>query len=129
MLSQDVVSMGGFTEQQQKFTLVSEVTNGLLAGETTGIMGLAFEAIATSESTPFWQNILSQLENPEFSFWLTRFDNDTSIVNPKTGEASDENGGAFTLGGTNGTLFTGNIDFQTAPQGTQVGFWLLEVTG
>lgn len=99
------------------------MSSGLLQGQTTGILGLAFETIAASKSTPFWQTLASsnQLSAQEMSFWLTRFVNDPNAQ-------FDEPGGQFTLGGTNSSLFSGDIDFVDIPSGVTPSFWLLPVT-
>ncbi|EDR06999.1 uncharacterized protein LACBIDRAFT_299501 [Laccaria bicolor S238N-H82] len=83
---------------------VDRLTNGLLEGSASGLMGLAFPAIVSTKSTPFWQPLGSQLAKDE------------------------EPGGVFTLGGTNLTLFTGEIDFLNMPSGTPT-FWLLTMSG
>jgi cathepsin D len=104
---------------------VNTVSDGLIDGELDGIMGLAFQGIANTQALPFWQAVINQnsLTNPEFSFFLTRFVNDTNAKN-------EEPGGVFTLGGTNATLFQGNIDFQsfTPPPGGG-SFWLQTISG
>lgn len=83
-------------------------------------MGLAFQTIAQSRATPFWETLANenQLTTNEMSFWLTRFVDDP--------QAEDlEPGGSFTLGGTNSSLFTGDIDFVNIPDGITPSFWLL----
>lgn len=104
---------------------VDDVSSGLIDGELAGIMGLAFQGIANSEAVPFWQALTNnnQLTSPEFSFFITRFVNDQ---NAKT----EEPGGVLTFGGTNSTLYQGNIDFQsfTLP-GNGGSFWLQTVSG
>lgn len=103
---------------------VNSISDGLLAGSVSGIMGLAFGAISATGATPFWQALISskQLAAPEMAFQLTRFRG--------TNFQEEEPGGSFTLGGTNSSLFQGEIDFQpmltTAGQAT---FWLLGVSG
>ncbi|KAI0250122.1 aspartic peptidase domain-containing protein [Lactifluus subvellereus] len=111
--AQDTVSMGPFTVKRQIFVAVNSVSDTLINGKLAGLMGLAFQGIADIGAVPFWQALLNNsLTNPEFSFFLTRFVNNP---NAKT----EEPGGVFTLGGTNTTLFQGNIDFQsfTPPPG------------
>jgi cathepsin D len=104
---------------------VDDVSSGLIDGQLAGIMGLAFQGIANSQALPFWQALVNnnQFTNPEFSFYMTRFVNNT---NAKTVEP----GGVLTFGGTNSSLFQGNIDFQpftlTGNGGT---FWLQTVSG
>ncbi|KAJ3772679.1 aspartic peptidase domain-containing protein [Lentinula raphanica] len=111
-LAQDTVTLGGFTVSDQTFLLADELTNGLLDGPVSGIMGLAFESIASTDSTPFWQALVNagDLSSPEMSFWLAR-------------EGSTVSGGVFTLGGSNTSLFSGDIEFLDT-QGTP-SFWLL----
>jgi cathepsin D len=117
--------MGPFTVNPQTFVAVDDLSTGLIDGELNGIMGLAFQGIANSQAVPFWQALINnnQLTNPELSFYITRFVNDP---NAKT----EEPGGVLTLGGTNSTLFQGNIDFQpfTLP-GDGGSFWLQTVSG
>lgn len=86
-------------------------------------MGLAFEAIASTRSTPFWQTLVdnNQLTDPEMSFWLDRFRGDNTASN-------EEPGGTFTLGGTNSSLFTGDIEFIDMPASTP-SFWTLSLSG
>ncbi|GLB45046.1 putative peptidase A1 family protein [Lyophyllum shimeji] len=118
----ETVSMGGFTVTQQTFLAVTDLTNGLLDGSVSGIMGLAFSTIASTQSTPFWQTLATngQLTNPEMSFWMTRFRNDPTAT-------EEEPGGVFTLGGTNSSLFTGDIEFLDMPVKTP-SFWLLSLS-
>ncbi|TCD66301.1 hypothetical protein EIP91_001547 [Steccherinum ochraceum] len=122
-VAQDTVSMGGFTNTAQTLLVASTLSDGLLDGDASGIMGLAFEALASTQSTPFWQQLVNanQLSSPEMAFWLTREIDDRNAQD-------DEPGGVFTLGGTNSSLFTGNIEFINMPSGTQPTFWLLEMS-
>jgi len=100
---------------------VDRLTDGLLDGSDSGIMGLAFSAISSTDSTPFWQALGSQLPAPEMAFYLTRFKDDSNAKD-------EEPGGVFTLGGTNSTLFTGDIEFLDMPSRTPT-FWLLTMSG
>lgn len=117
----DTVSMGGFTVQQQTFLAVNSLTSQLLSGSASGILGLAFSTIASTQSTPFWQTLANtgQLTSPEMSFWMTRFRNVATAT-------EEEPGGVFTLGGTNSTLYTGSIEFLNMPVSTP-SFWLLNL--
>jgi cathepsin D len=97
----------------------------LIDGKLSGILGLAFQGIANTKAVPFWQALIANnlLTNPEFSFFLTRFVDDQSA-------AVEEPGGVFTLGGTNSTLFQGDIDFRNfSSVGSSGSFWLQTVTG
>lgn len=103
---------------------MTDITANFLQSPVSGLMGLAFETIAQSRSTPFWESLAqgSALETAEMSFWLTRFLDDANAQ-------EEEPGGAFTLGGTNSSLFTGDIDFVDIPSGVTPSFWLLPLQG
>ena len=115
--------MAGFTINSQTFLSVDETTAQLLTGSTSGIMGLAFDSIANTRATPFWQALAqgNQFSSQEMAFWLARDINDPTAPE----EAA---GGIFTLGGTNSTLFTGDIEFLNMPSGTTPSFWLQAVS-
>jgi cathepsin D len=97
------------------------MTTGLVGTPVSGLMGLAFEAIASTRSTPFWQAVTNAnlLSAPEMSFWLGRDLDPTT----QTSLAPD---GLFTLGGTNSTLFSGDIEFQNLA--SPPSFWLLSIS-
>ena len=84
-------------------------------------MGLAFESLSATQAVPFWQAITNAklLDTPEMSFWLAR------DLNPAT-ETSLASGGVFTLGGTNSTLFSGEIEFLDLA--ATPSFWLLPLS-
>ena len=96
------------------------MSQGLISGQLAGIMGLAFQG---TDAVPVWQALINEnsLTNPEFSFFLTRFIDDPNAQ-------TEEPGGVFTLGGTNNTLFQGNIDFQSFTPSTGGSFWLQTVS-
>ena len=73
VLAQDTVSMGGFTVDPQTFLVVTQMSTGLLDGDTSGILGLAFQSLAATRATPFWLALTNagQFAQPEMSFWLT----------------------------------------------------------
>ncbi|KAI0319007.1 aspartic peptidase domain-containing protein [Amylostereum chailletii] len=123
-LAQDTVSFGSFTISNQVFVAVNSISDGLIDGSLAGIMGLAFNSIASSGATPFWQALLqnNQLSSPEMSFFITRLNGQV------TSSTETDPGGVFTLGGTNSTYFQGDIDFQNFPSGTTTSFWLQTVT-
>lgn len=126
VLAQDTIGMGGFTVSPQTFLVVTTMSDGLLDGDTSGILGLAFESLASTGATPFWQALSNagQFVEPEMAFWLTRF---IDADNP----SDNEPGGVFTLGGTNSTLFTGDIEFlnlAVSSDASTATFWMLEMT-
>jgi cathepsin D len=108
-----------------RLVAVDELSSGLVDGELNGIMGLAFEGIANTQAVPFWQAIINDnlLTNPEFSFFITRFVNNQNAK-------PEEPGGVLTMGGTNSTLYQGNIDYQSFTPGAGGGtFWLQTISG
>lgn len=114
--------MAGFKVNAQTFAVVDEVSNNVLTAPISGLMGLAWQQIASSEATPFWEALAATndtLTEDLFAFQLTRYNNDTNVKNL-------EPGGTFTIGATNASLFTGDIDYQEIPSG-QVGYWIQEV--
>ncbi|KAI0645865.1 aspartic peptidase domain-containing protein [Trametes meyenii] len=124
ILASDTVSMSGFNINPQNFVVVEQMTDGLLDGDVSGILGLAFEALASTNAVPFWQALVNNGEfaTPEISFWLDRHLDDN---NPP----EEQSGGVMTLGGTNSTLFTGDIEFIPLTTSGSPTFWMLEMTG
>ncbi|KAF9067496.1 aspartic peptidase domain-containing protein [Rhodocollybia butyracea] len=120
-IAQDTVHMGSFSVTSQTFLLATSTSTGLVQNPVSGIMGLAFQSIASTESTPFWQALVNaqSLSTPEMGVWLARAGNQSSSDN------ADVPGGIFTLGGVNTTLFSGDIKF-TNTAGTP-SFWLLNL--
>jgi hypothetical protein len=102
---------------------VEDITDGILGGTAAGIMGLAFQSIASTKALPFWQALVNGglFTSPQMSFWLTRFLNNGDVQ-------TEEPGGVLTLGGSNTTLYTGDIEFLDMPSGTP-SFWLLQMSG
>jgi cathepsin D len=120
-LGSDTVTMGGFTVPSQTFLSVDAMTSGLVDAPVSGLMGLAFDSLASTQATPFWQAVTNnnQLSAPEMSFWLARDANPSSAT-------SLAPGGIFTLGGTNSSLFSGDIEFLDLA--STPSFWLLSLS-
>lgn len=119
MIASDTVSMGGFTVQNQVMGLVNQTTGVLLSGQTAGLLGLAFKFLANTQSTPFWEALVAggQWTEPLMSFWMTRYTNVTNY-------ATEEPGGEFRMGGTNATLYTGDIEYHDMPS-TVNSYWMI----
>lgn len=103
--------------------VVSNVTDGLLDSPVSGLMGLAFQSIASSGATPLWQSLVrtnGTLDAPLMAFQLTRYVNDSSV-------RTVEYGGTFTVGSTNTSLYTGDIDYHDIPSGS-VGYWSIPLS-
>ncbi|KAF8489905.1 aspartic peptidase domain-containing protein [Russula emetica] len=120
-LAQDVVQMAGFQVQNQSLGLCDQISDGLLTQPVSGLMGLAWQALSSVGVTPFWQALYESnvLDEPLMAFYLTRYQNVTDAK-------AQEVGGVFTLGSTNTSLYTGEIDFQDVPSGF-VSYWTLAV--
>jgi len=86
-------------------------------------MGLGFQTIASSGAVPFWQSLAQggAWDQPLMSVVLTRFNNNSNAN-------QEEPGGRFTMGFTNTSLYTGDIEYTNIPAGQQ-GFWLIPVSG
>ena len=86
-------------------------------------MGFGFSTIASTRATPMWEALLNdnKFSSPLFSFWVTRFNNVPTATEL-------EPGGLLTLGGTNSSLFTGEIEFVNMPSDIPPSFWLLTMT-
>lgn len=99
---------------------VDKILDNVIDDPMAGLMGLAFQFLASTQALPFWQAITSQFTDPVFSFWLQR------QLNPASATAVAA-GGVFTLGGTNETLFSGEIEFLNLQTSASVplSFWLL----
>jgi hypothetical protein len=115
--------MAGFSVANQVLGVCDDVSAGLLNSPVSGLMGLAWNTIASSGATPFWQTLAGsgKWDSPVMAFQLTRFDDDDQAVKL-------EAGGSFTMGFMNSSLYTGDIDFQDIPSG-QESYWILPVTG
>ncbi|KAH8825929.1 aspartic peptidase domain-containing protein [Flagelloscypha sp. PMI_526] len=125
----DSVSFGEFTVDSQTFLSVSQTTQGLLVGTMSGILGLAWPALASTQSTPFWKaaSDAGQFDSQEFGFYLSRLRDQTRGGSSK----SEGNGGVLTLGGVNQTLYTGDIEFTNLASSSfsqDETFWLLDMT-
>ncbi|KAJ7448536.1 aspartic peptidase domain-containing protein [Mycena latifolia] len=100
----DLVQLGQYSIRSQIFVAANLLPTNLIQGSVSGILGLAFQG-TLSPGLPVFQNLLNQLIPGEMSFWLKRFAGTAGVVEEELA------GGAFTLGGSNATLYTGEIDF------------------
>ncbi|KAK7052115.1 peptidase A1 domain-containing protein [Favolaschia claudopus] len=114
----DTVTMGSFTVSSQTFLTVEALDQGLIEGSVSGLIGLAFQGLAETASPPFWQALATgnKLSTPEMAFQLLR-----------SQSADDQPGGTFTLGGTNSSLFTGNVEFHDLVNASPPTFWQIQL--
>lgn len=96
----------------------------LVTGTVSGILGMGFTSIASTNAVPFWEALYNanQFSEPYFSFWVERWGNDSKATDT-------EPGGVLTLGGANTTLFSGSIEFIDMPSGSTPGYWLQNIEG
>jgi cathepsin D len=120
-LGQDVVQMAGFSVSNQIFAVCDVVSDGLLNNPVSGLLGLAFQTIASSQASPLWETLASSgsWDQQLMAFQLTRFNNVSNA-----GEL--EVGGTFTMGAVNNSLYTGDIDFN--PIASSETYWLQSVS-
>ncbi|KIM44828.1 hypothetical protein M413DRAFT_363610 [Hebeloma cylindrosporum] len=120
-LGSDVVQMAGFSVKNQVFAVCNQVSSGLLTSPVSGLLGLAFQTISASKAEPLWQTLVSSgaWDSPLMAFQLTRFLNDSAVQ-------TEEPGGSFTMGFTNSSLYTGDIDYVNMP--VQGSYWILPLS-
>ncbi|KAJ7842349.1 aspartic peptidase domain-containing protein [Mycena olivaceomarginata] len=103
------------------FTLtISFLTTGVdspipALAPASGGLGMGFPTTAATTDLPFWRAILedSRISSPEFSIWLPR------IGSPGAG--------ALTFGGTNTSLYSGEIEYLNLAD-TNSTYWALRLS-
>jgi cathepsin D len=113
--------MAGFSVTNQVFAVCDQISSGLLSNPVSGLLGLGFQSIASSKATPLWQTLVSNgaWTDPLMAFYLTRYINQSNAQ-------SLEFGGSFTMGFTNTSLYTGEIDYIDLP--TSGSYWILPLS-
>ncbi|GFN99460.1 cathepsin d, partial [Plakobranchus ocellatus] len=113
-LSQDIVTVGGFTVKNQVFGEVILESNRF-ANHTLqdGIIGLGISNIAENEHPTVFENMISQgvLPAPVFSFYFNRYN-------------TDDRDSVLTLGGTNSEYYTGEFTFADLIAPNSWNFWV-----
>jgi len=120
-LVKDTIQMAGFSVNNQVFAVCNQVSEGLLNDPVSGLLGLAWQQIASSGASPFWETLANggAWDSPVMAFHLSRFVDDATA-------STLEPGGSFTMGFVNQDLYTGDIDYQNIA-GTE-SYWLLALT-
>ncbi|EJT47547.1 endopeptidase [Trichosporon asahii var. asahii CBS 2479] len=143
----DTVTMGGFTVQEQTFGVVnytkqtnptsssgesggsqpgqesSGPASGIIQPPISGLMGLAWKAIANSGATPMWQTLAaSKWQQKEFGVFMVRHRGD------EWARQFEENGGQILFGGTNNTLYKGDLNYVSIPDQDK-DYWRLKLEG
>jgi len=67
--------MAGFAVSNQVFAVCEQVSSGLLSEPVSGLLGLAWQTIASSRASPFWETLVSEgaWDEPVMGFFLTRY--------------------------------------------------------
>ncbi|KAG2040667.1 aspartic peptidase domain-containing protein [Suillus americanus] len=120
-VAQDTVQMAGFSVSSQSFAVVDVVSTDALISPVSGLLGLAWQSIATSGQMPLWQTLASgnAWDSALFAVQLTRYKNDSTAQQL-------EPGGVLNMGYTNSSLYTGSIDYIDIP-GTP-SYWYIPLT-
>ncbi|EJD01639.1 acid protease [Fomitiporia mediterranea MF3/22] len=103
----DVVSIANLTATNQAVVAASQYSDGFSLSnfEPDGLMGMAFQSLSNSNSSPVFQTLVTQGQTTEPIFGFTLLDN----------------GGELIIGGRNTSAFTGKLTY--APLVTEPAFW------
>lgn len=118
VLATDTVSLAGYSVTSQTFAEVDTLAQNTLRAPASGIMGMGFQQLASSQATPLWQVLAEQgkFRDNLFSFQLTRNAETTqnTAVNP---------GGVFTMGELDSNQFNGTPNYVSL-SGSE-GYWTI----
>ncbi|GAA5981255.1 hypothetical protein JCM10908_004040 [Rhodotorula pacifica] len=116
-LVEDRVSIANYSQPNQIFAACNTLNN-IVDGDISGILGLGWQNIASSQAMPLvqalWEN--NTLPEPVFAF---AFETHTFYVN----SAPTAPGGTLTIGGLDTSQYTGSINWVSLDQ--PVGYWAI----
>ncbi|KAH9814212.1 aspartic peptidase A1 [Melampsora americana] len=115
---QDIVSVSGFSVEKQAFASCDMLSEDWINDPADGVMGLAFESIATSHAKPWFYNAMSQ--NPSLSSPDTKM---FSFAMGRSASGSYAQSELY-IGGQNPTKYRGR--FQWAPLISQT-YWQIKL--
>ncbi|KAL1409733.1 hypothetical protein Q8F55_003730 [Vanrija albida] len=117
----DTVTMDTFTVEKQGFALVNQSTASLISAPTSGLMGLAWQKIASTKQMPWWQTLASTTwADPQFGVYMARFRNN------RNAQAVENNGGEITFGGVNTSYYTGEINYISIAD-SNLDYWRIPI--
>ncbi|KAJ7265767.1 aspartic peptidase A1, partial [Mycena rebaudengoi] len=118
----DTVRLGPYTASSQFFLAANKLSANLVGGTISGVVGLTYQQTARGPSLPMslFLDSRGQLASAEMSFWINRLS--TSI-----NDQQNPVGGAFTYGGTNTSLYQGEIDFLPTTGSSNGSSWQLNI--
>ncbi|ORX39290.1 aspartic peptidase domain-containing protein [Kockovaella imperatae] len=116
-IGKDTVTIAGFTIDQV-FGTVNQTSQGVIDNPISGILGFAWESIAQTGATPFWEELAStgQWSESRMGFFLQRYRGD-----PYATEVESQ-GGELTMGGLDSSKYTGNVNYITFPS-SEEDYW------
>lgn len=122
VIGNDTVSMQGFTVKAQGFGVMDQLSANVLQSTLSGLMGLAWPALAQSGATPFWQAAINagDWQDPLFGFYLARYIDDANA------QTTETNGGSMDLGFANTDHYSGNINYIDL---AGENYWLIPLQG
>ncbi|KDN49220.1 acid protease [Tilletiaria anomala UBC 951] len=115
ILGTDQMLLANHIVTGQTFAVANTISGGLLNGQVQGVMGMAFATLSTSGQNPLWYG--AALSDQTFAYYFGRNSGPS---------ASPTAGGIFTLGGTNTTLYQGDIKWVNV---IHPKYWLVTLGG
>jgi len=114
IVSSDTVNFAGIDIPKQQFAeSVNEPGDTFTDAPFDGILGMGYDTISVNNIVPPFYSLVNSnaLDAPVFGFWLSN-------------DPSDKNGGQLTLGGTDSSHYTGDIQYTPV---TQQGYWEVSI--
>lgn len=113
--TQDTVTVSGITINNQIFAEATSLASNFIFNIWDGIFGLGFQTISNDNVVPpfyymVWQGLIPQ---PVFSVWMDR-------------NASSAEGGEILFGGSDPTMFEGDLHYTAI---SQAGYWQFNMEG
>lgn len=121
-LGAENVSMAGYRVENLSFGRTQKLAKGTIQHPASGLMGMAFESLSGTGTTPLWQvvSIQGKVKDPVFSFQL---------IDDKSGPGGFQQvtpGGVFTLGNLDDQQYSGEIawvDVDDKYGSEGLGYW------
>ncbi|XP_068158869.1 lysosomal aspartic protease [Drosophila tropicalis] len=119
-LSIDTISVAGLTITNQTFAEATSESNFLSNTAFDGIFGMGYADLAVDGVMPPFYNMYEQglVENAVFSFYLLRGNTAYSSI------YTEGNGGELILGGSDSTLYSGDLTYVPI---SQEGYWQFQM--
>ncbi|EDW82170.1 uncharacterized protein Dwil_GK25659 [Drosophila willistoni] len=121
-LSIDTISVAGLTITNQTFAEATTESSFLSGTAFDGIFGMGYADLAVDGVLPPFYNMYEQglVENAVFSFYLLRTNTAVSSI------YNEGNGGELILGGSDSTLYSGDLTYVPI---SQEGYWQFQMDG